>query len=521
MDFSSRDIGGLEDYYDENEDNLDNLRVLRGVLERRKQTGRVWRKRHESLLVKTVNRINVLESDDEEVDDDDGEYEDDEFEDDESEFGDGDEEEEEDDLSNATEVFLEMDHSARVLEWHQTMLNTQRRLGLATSPPNQVSTQGSGPYSEISFDQFLESEGIQASAISQDFEILVVGSDNYSEDEIDWLIEERGGKSLKVYSQEMMAAWLSSGRDPFGNEEIMREFLDGHPALEWLNELDDYDWFAGVSLASPNATSVFLSMVHSQDALDWHEEMLADDEGLFDFPDVVGSIGSDPYPEGEFDAFLENQGVTPVGEDNEYDVLVVGRDGWSEEQLAAIIWDHRGQTLRIYSQEMMAAWLSCGVDPFETPSILDAFRQGHPALEWLGALKQYHWPQGVLASSSGMSQRDMIRDETGLLSEIDYHVGKTWGLSDSQRRARLGGFMAGTIWRDWGKGNDILRYGPPMTCGRLRDLARAIAHQIYEKRNHSGGDYSVAVAEWQSDLDWLKMAYYKPLGCGFIWEDGR
>ena len=102
-----------------------------------------------------------------------------------------------------------------------------------------------------------------------------------------------------------------------------------------------------------------------------------------DAPEVVSTTGSGPFEEDEFDEFLRECGteipvVSPATE-----VLVVGKDGWSEALLATLIRWRVGKSLRVYSQEMFLCHLS-GADPFKAPpGILSSFAEDHPALLFL------------------------------------------------------------------------------------------------------------------------------------------
>lgn len=551
MDFSSRDIGGFEEYYNENKDDLEKMRALRVALERRKQTGRVWRTRHENLLVRTVSRVNSLEiqellanvrqspedlksqqnatpavkaiadsvrptmraemADEEQVEKDE----------------EWDEEKDSDEEAlPATEFFLSMDHSKRILEWHQTMLNTQRRLGLATSPPHLGGMTGSGPYDEEDCVQFLDSQGKDTGDFDPADEVFVVGWDDYNDDYLMWLIKMRAGKRLKIYSQEMMAAWLSCGKDPYGNEEIMREFLDGHPALEWLAELDEYDWFGGKSLVEPSVTDRFYEIVTDSRIVAWHDQWLETHvrRGSATSPPVkIMVAGSGPLGSEECGSILNQFGISVDDNEPSLDHLVVGRNGWNEDDLLAIGQTRETGRLWVYSQEMLLAWLSCGQDPFLDRGILDAFLPGHKGLEWFNHLPKGEWTQGVLTPRSGRAQGDMPRNPSGLLTEIEYRVGMTRGVRKDIRRGYFDEFMSGTRHSSLGRVGDALEFGPPKSGTRLECLEKRIAHQIFEKRRameETGQDNSVALRDWQEDLDWLYEKYYRPSGFRFKWKDG-
>jgi len=62
---------------------------------------------------------------------------------------------------------------------------------------------------------------------------VIVGREEWSDEEIDFEIERYRGKSLRIYSQEMFVSMLHTGLDPFhSNPDVLEAFRAGHPALE-------------------------------------------------------------------------------------------------------------------------------------------------------------------------------------------------------------------------------------------------------------------------------------------------
>lgn len=110
---------------------------------------------------------------------------------------------------------------------------------------SQVMTTGSGPVDEGDFDEFLEACGISVDGVSDDGpSVLVVGHDDWDEDELDAAIRGRTGGSLRVYSQEMVVASLAMAADIFEvmSTEELTTFGDGHPALEYLSQDLGFAW---------------------------------------------------------------------------------------------------------------------------------------------------------------------------------------------------------------------------------------------------------------------------------------
>jgi len=104
-----------------------------------------------------------------------------------------------------------------------------------------VSNMGAEPFTEESFDDFLYERGINVYDNGPETDVLVVGREEWREDDLNVLLEQRAGKTLKVYSQEMMMTYLASGRDPFDDEEVLVRFGEGHPALSYLSGVG-FDW---------------------------------------------------------------------------------------------------------------------------------------------------------------------------------------------------------------------------------------------------------------------------------------
>lgn len=108
--------------------------------------------------------------------------------------------------------------------------------------------------------------------------------------------------------------------------------------------------------------------------------------------DVVSTMGSGPFPETEFDAFLRRLGVEPYTVGGGTEILVLGEEQWSAETLNNLLSERAGKTLRVYSQEMFLTFVLSGADPLdEDEDLLRGFGEGHPALEHLSSAG-FHWP---------------------------------------------------------------------------------------------------------------------------------
>lgn len=113
---------------------------------------------------------------------------------------------------------------------------------LSDKIPRHVVTSGTGPYLEADFDSHLEAKGICACPFcTEDIGIVVLGRTDWDEEALENLIDQRRGKDLKVYSQEMFLAFLALGLDPYDDKQLLEKFGEGHPALEYLSDWG-FDW---------------------------------------------------------------------------------------------------------------------------------------------------------------------------------------------------------------------------------------------------------------------------------------
>lgn len=117
---------------------------------------------------------------------------------------------------------------------------------------NTISTIGSNPLDEDDFDYALRVADLEVYNIGIDTDVLIIGRDNWQEDEekLNKLLDDREGKSLKIYSQEMFWAYWITGQDPFDDKEVALAFAEEHPALEFFLSNPQIDWVN--TIVSPN-----------------------------------------------------------------------------------------------------------------------------------------------------------------------------------------------------------------------------------------------------------------------------
>jgi len=106
-----------------------------------------------------------------------------------------------------------------------------------------IGSTGHGPWDEDSFTSCLMDLSYQFYPLSDyELEYIIVGREGWSASDLRSLISAREGQPLRIYSQEMFIAKLTTGRDPFDAEdksELLEAFAEDHPALQFLMALPD------------------------------------------------------------------------------------------------------------------------------------------------------------------------------------------------------------------------------------------------------------------------------------------
>lgn len=96
---------------------------------------------------------------------------------------------------------------------------------------------GSGPFADDVLDLALRRLGFDLYELAHEsLSHVVVGRSAWSEEHLLQQIDLRQGKTLRVYSQEMLVAALLTGSDPLDSQDdaLLQSFKLGHPALEFL-----------------------------------------------------------------------------------------------------------------------------------------------------------------------------------------------------------------------------------------------------------------------------------------------
>lgn len=239
----------------------------------------------------------------------------------------------------------------------------------------------------------------------------------------------------------------------------------------------------------------------------------------------VMTRGSGPIDEDVFDGFLERCGISASVSGS--DTLVIGHRDWDPDDLANLLDDFAGGTLRVYSQEMVIASMAMGADVFDvmTPDELAEFGTGHRGLEFLSEDMRFAWPTTDVASSSDsvtVNFTGFNSPETGFLAYMGYHVGKTSKLTVAQRRAILDRVLGVDIHPASAADRAHAdAWSTPMSAARLKKAANCIASFARLRKRNTLRDNTVAIADWEQDLDYLRSRYYDVLSSRFRWPDTR
>jgi hypothetical protein len=228
-------------------------------------------------------------------------------------------------------------------------------------------------------------------------------------------------------------------------------------------------------------------------------------------PKQVLLVGDGPWPIDNFTELLQEIGfeVWQNGCDADIEVVIVGRENWSESVIDAQIEERDGESLRVYPQELFVMLLAMQADPLEIadPESLLKFVDGHPVFEYLFN-QEFPWPETAFEDGppATISEGFDGEDASSPLYKMGYSVAQQVGLSPSERHDLLDGTYAEETlpWcisdeymEDWGEAN---------SRKRLRRIAWHLHLMTKRFKRHWE-----AVARWESDLAWLKRTYYRPI----------
>lgn len=223
-------------------------------------------------------------------------------------------------------------------------------------------------------------------------------------------------------------------------------------------------------------------------------------------------VGDGPWSTGVLCDHLQRLDfkVWKDGYSEKCEVVVVGRENWSEAVIDAQIEARENKPLRIYPQELFVLCLAMGVDPFDIADTdaLMRFAEGHPAFDYLLG-QQFPWPDSKFEVGPPHEPGRGVgvdEDQSSPLYLLGYNVAQNNGLLPGVRHETLD-YALSTEPLPWTISDDYMEgWGKAGTSKRLRRIAW---HLYLMSKRH--GHHVEAVAKWESDLKWLRQTHYKPI----------
>jgi hypothetical protein len=301
-----------------------------------------------------------------------------------------------------------------------------------------------------------------------------------------------------------------------------------------------------------------LNPMASSLALEWFSKRLIREEAQEAPSGFIVLIGHGPYEQADLKARMDDHDIelseTEDSDDRfgggsckEPPIFVVGRNGWSEEVLGSLFDRHSRNDsvftdllrfpslghvvrvhysdaavsrvsvseeccpVRVYTQELLLAWLFTGDDPLAKPSrMLDAHAEEHPALKYLLSLGGFRWPSTDAGEQTGEVEiHDLLEDlpQVGLLKHMGYSVGMN-GLGSQSRHEILEEVFLSEALPVVTSSDYMREWGERQSAKRLRKMANSIATFCRNAKHRSWSDMDEAIADWEEDLDWLKKRFY-------------
>lgn len=120
--------------------------------------------------------------------------------------------------------------------------------------------------------------------------------------------------------------------------------------------------------------------------------------------------------------------------------------------------------------------------------------------------EEFAWPTTEARASSGTSTVPELRSE-GMLSYLEYRVGKTAGLPAVVRHSILARVFEGKLPRVFDA--EYMRgWGSPGSAQRLRKMAESLAAFARNAKRSDEDRLDEAIRQWEQDLEFLHDRYY-------------
>lgn len=133
--------------------------------------------------------------------------------------------------------------------------------------------------------------------------------------------------------------------------------------------------------------------------------------------------------------------------------------------------------------------------------------------EWLNIKRQqeidqdyFVWPSTDIRIGDGTLWSNKWL-ETGVLSFLGYHVGKTQGLDDALRALILERIFNGVMLQVFPAGY-LNKWGDPGSAKRLKSVAYTITAFVRNAKRKRSMSLDEAIRDWENDLEYLKRNFY-------------
>lgn len=161
-----------------------------------------------------------------------------------------------------------------------------------------------------------------------------------------------------------------------------------------------------------------------------------------------------------------------------------------------VVWNNALRTLADQSKRM---------DHDAALRIVEAVENAWDALE-IAKDDYFKWPSTETGNRTlGAATPEMQKD--GMLSYLEYHVGKTADIPAAVRHSILARVFEGKLPRVFPL--DYMRqWGEPKTSARLRKMAESIASFTRSAKRRDEDRLDEAIRQWEQDLEFLYHRYY-------------
>lgn len=183
----------------------------------------------------------------------------------------------------------------------------------------------------------------------------------------------------------------------------------------------------------------------------------------------------------------------------------------SDQQIDAIIRLLPGQTFSSLRQIWLNALRQIKSGPSDPITRLlnqiesEWDRRSEISIETLGG-DFFQWP----STDARVAKRrvgEFVSPDFGMLSYLEYHVGRTNGQPTKVRRAILDRVFAGKLPRVFEQ-SYMLQWGEPATAKRLQKTAESISAFVRNFKRRDDDRLEKAIREWEDDLKYLFDVYY-------------